>query len=789
MAYSLLPVGAQTLAVKTSRSAPTPTDASAKMTQPLTVKISWAGNTYGGTPYTTSGGWTDNKHVQLNAADLCVDADGTLYTDSNWDEGGYEAGIYKHGDEIGRCMELSHGWGRQGGYAVTVDAEYIYVDMTQHGDDGGDNGVRKNRNGLPVFPPRGTQWYCLRRFHKNGTSAPFPAGYGEWGDMMILNQATATNNSYPDASARGLAVYKGLLYVSDPYRNRIAVYMADRMDGSPIKTWTVASPWKIAFDRTGKLWLLQRGPNPKVLRYDAEGNLLPQHVTFASTVVPTALAWNSVKDRLMVADKGPDQNIKLYDPNHLTGAPTTPTSTFGVTGGIHSGIDGKVGPLRLYDPIGVGADSNGNLYVVNSVPGGPGISLEGYSDTGHQNWALRCLEFVTCADADPQTETEVYSTNKRYVLDYNQPNGSNWSFRGLTVNPFKYPDDPRLHRDFSGGCWVRRINGVTYLFITQQMGNEICVLRFDRTVAGSKGSETGIPYAYLTGGYHAPAPNRWPAHQPGNADNDTDWSATPRSGQQLHEMVNVSTEWIWRDANGNGKIDAGEYAVPAKGAPTSYNAGWGVWVDRKGDIWQCGHSHIRHFTMHLDGNGRPAWDYLPGHVELLDPPALPNGAHWQHGANPDNDDMDRLEYDPTTDTMYVSGFTSDYPDDSGAWGYPGRVLYRYDHWSGARKIHAGYPLMLPWGDKGSLVTKSISIEGGYLFAVQTKDPETVTVYDLNTARSVGTLSPGPEVGNRSGWVDANYGLRARRRSTGEYLIFVEEDLYEKALIYRWTPPH
>ena len=51
----------------------------------------------------------------------------------------------------------------------------------------------------------------------------------------------------------------------------------------------------------------------------------------------------------------------------------------------------------------------------------------------------------------------------------------------------------------------------------------------------------------------------------------------------------------------------------------------------------------------------------------------------------------------------------------------------------------------------------------------------------------GTLQPDQAVGKSSGWVDTPYGIRAARRTGGEYLVFVEEDLDAKVLLYRWTP--
>jgi len=43
---------------------------------------------------------------------------------------------------------------------------------------------------------------------------------------------------------------------------------------------------------------------------------------------------------------------------------------------------------------------------------------------------------------------------------------------------------------------------------------------------------------------------------------------------------------------------------------------------------------------------------------------------------------------------------------------------------------------------------------------------------------------GPEVGSKSGRIDVPWGLRAFKRANGEYLVFVEEDLRAKVIMYR-----
>ena len=98
---------------------------------------------------------------------MYVASDGTVYTNSGWDEAGREVGIYKNGDVIGKASEL-HGWGRGGGVAVTANSKYLYVAMKQeHSGNAGEE-----------YPPSGTTWYAVRRYNLSGVPAPFKGGRG-----------------------------------------------------------------------------------------------------------------------------------------------------------------------------------------------------------------------------------------------------------------------------------------------------------------------------------------------------------------------------------------------------------------------------------------------------------------------------------------------------------------------------------------------------------------------------------------------------------------------------------
>jgi hypothetical protein len=79
---------------------------------------------FGDTADAGAGAWVQGT---INA--MWVDEDGTVYTNSIWDEDAREAGVYRDGQVVGRLPGL-HG---TGGYAVTGDDAHIYVAATPCG--------------------------------------------------------------------------------------------------------------------------------------------------------------------------------------------------------------------------------------------------------------------------------------------------------------------------------------------------------------------------------------------------------------------------------------------------------------------------------------------------------------------------------------------------------------------------------------------------------------------------------------------------------------------------------
>jgi hypothetical protein len=697
--YLILAVGLVSLTVlsiipKLATSAPAATS----------YTTSWLGNTFGG----------GSQWVQNNVYGMHVAPDGTVYTNSRWDESGREAGIYKDGKVIGRSSEL-HGWGRLGGPAITVGGKYVYLSMSQEQE-----GVQGQD-----YPPKETVWYAVRRYTLSGAPAPFAGGRGYDKSMLIVSKSKHDPSTGPINPILGLASANNELYVSDKATNQIRVYSTDTM--TELRSWSFSRPGQITVDRRGDLWIVQakddRNP-PKILHYSKTGTPLPEKIT--DVIDPTALAVDK-QGRLLVAENGPRQQVLIY---RVAGAPKL-VGTFGKEGGIYSDKRGEVGDLKFYGITGIGADAGGNLYVnsngFSDGVNGSGTDLRKFSPSGALAWQLHGLAFVDNADVDPSSDgTNVFTKHEHFVMDYSKGSGKEWKYKAYTLDKFRYPDDPRLHREYAT-AFVRRIGGQRFLYLTDMYASHLAVFRFDGEIA--------VPCLMFA---KEPMKN-WPNHQP------------------------ESSGWIWRDRNGDGSIQKNEYESLGAGNSSI----WGWEIDSKGDVWQASTEIIRYRQQGLDSHGTPLYTREASEVVSVPSPF---------------DKVERIKYFPDTDVMYLAGYTSDRPNAQGDWGRVGREIVRYDRWSKDKNVR--WRLTLPFNPANNLSMKAMDVAGDRVFAV---DSKTAAVYAYSAAEgnSVAKITPGPEVNSESGWVDIPYGIRAYQKSNGEYLVFVEEDAKGKVIMYRY----
>jgi len=523
-----------------------------------------------------------------------------------------------------------------------------------------------------------------------------------------------------------------------------------------LRNFAFERPGPMVIDKRGDLWIIQRGNDfpigsfvtakyPAAIKcYRTDGTYAGREIT--DVVNPRGLGYDATKDQLLVAENGPDLNVRTY-----TGLAATPVlaGTFGEKGGIYSGTH----PGLVNDPVaggyarfaglaGVGMDAQGNLYVGG---GFQGTDLRMFTPTGKLGWMLNSLMFCNTYDVDPASDgAEIYGTYNHLHLDFTKTDpgkeqryvGYNWDLRRF--------GDPVG----AGGSQsiVRRLGPQKQLVMfTSGQGTigEINIYRFDGEIA--------IPAGGTRDGGSA----------------------------------------FWIDANCNGKAEPEEITKMAS------SISWitGLCIDARGDIWAAtattGGSFMRHFTFKgLTAQGVPRYSGVPGtgYTDVRFPEEGDKTSGWGMAS--------RLDYDVDRDIMVVC-----YPavartgeNDKSPAQY---FLGRYDHWStGNRTPTWKVKAFTPQTDPDYFMYEvnlypysgymGLQIAGDYVFFAYLFGE--VHVFSLNTGKLVEILALGPEVHGQSAWEDAAMGLRAYKRKNGEYLIFTENSGWGgKNNFFRWKP--
>ena len=693
----------------------------------LRYRVSWIGNSFGG----------KTAWVQQDVEGIWVEPDGTLFTNVRWDEAGGNVQQYRDG-QLTAMAGHTHGWGYEGGEAVAANSKYLFIVQNVENEGGGLKGNS--------WPPKGLVWSGISRRQTADITrpAPFPGGHGKEGDVLqgaFLPVAEFAQRG--QGRIRGLWATETELFASSPLDDAIKIY--DTASMRPLRSWRVERPDRMCLDRRAAVWVLQK-PRAKgtwrALRFTSAGQPLHQVIEFPAGVVPTAMAVDPA-NRLLIADAGVDQQIKIYDT-----IDTRPklAGTLGVRGGIFAGpLPGKFGDLRFNRPSALGVDGQGNVYVASGgATAGGSTVLECYASTGQCRWRRLGLEFIDLADIDPASQPDVFTKEEHFIMDWTKSAGHEWMYRGYTVNPFKYPHDPRLHLP-STHVWMRRLAGRPFLFASDMTGEFLHVYRFNPATDG----ETAIPCALLSK-RHIPENDGYPPHQ-------------PEKGQ-----------WLWRDRNADGAIDADEYQESGK------DAGGIPVPDDRGNIWYADGNQVFCLPFQgIDGRGVPIWDLAK--IRVTSRPA-------------ELDEVRRLHYLPAVDVMLLGGNRGD--DHNQHWKPMGPVLACYDHWSrGERRLR--WQIVLPYekGSSGHESAEPISFDvaGDHIFVAYTRGLKAdgvryayVKVLTLAEAAPVGNLVAEKELGE-IGLLDIVESVRAVRRDNGEYVVFLEDDAKAKVVMFRWKP--
>jgi len=684
------------------------------------------------------------EHVLDRApSDLYVSPDGTVATNAHYDENGADGSIYTpDGVMVGAQS------GR--GSAVTGDGTYIYRSA-----DGGDAG-RSEKNWIVRWKPTDRMTYWQRDWKD-----------GKWSRFRV------------DAKARitGLAVKDGELFVSDAASNAIQVYRLEAFPKpgadlpgvvEPVRSLPLERAGHLAFDDAGRLWAIQTCVNGEDKKRDDGrkagqwrdyhnleewGRLItPGRVVCCSSSdglvlaalddlsEPMDLAYSTKDKMLLVAERGTDHQIRFY--SDLDTKPRL-ARTFGAKGGIFAsggalGKRGEVKPAKLHPPTGVGVDAQGNLY----VSGGSGhgdywpVVIESYEPDGKLRWQRSGHTFMDSACYDP-VDDEMYTAVSRLAMDWSKTApGSEWSYKALTVDRYRYPQDPRN----SGTAHVMRVLHIEgHKLLYEGWKGRINIFRFT-----PESGEIGVWCAAV-----------------GGSDGPLGW-----------------TTYVWSDRNGNARMDLDEIQ---KGG---ISGGEGRDVDENGGIWEpAGDGKgIVHYPLDgIDLNGIPTYS-----VETMKVYPIPEDNPFRDGLSSGTSSIEGLQYDAATDTLVLSGFTYEYPAQT-EYGYAGfgRAIVCYRGFT--TKPVKAWQILVPRHEIHNDKPRSLAMAGDYVFVAYIKNQH-VKVYRKADGAFVGNLDPFKVPGLNNGTlIDHHLGLRAGVRKNGEYVLGVYDSLDNKAFLYRWQP--
>jgi len=398
--------------------------------------------------------------------------------------------------------------------------------------------------------------------------------------------------------------------------------------------------------------------------------------------------------------------------------------TFGQKGGIGSGIPGQVKPDKFSGIVFAGTDSLDNLYVITDLEG---AIIRRFDKDRNLLWQKYGLAFVDMADADPHNENDIYSSEERYSMDYSKEKGQEQTLAACTMDPYKYPQDARFVTSLDGGVWIRWINGKKFMFVGNMYGDFIYIYRFNEATDG----EIAIPCGAIMN--HAEfcmsVNGEWPPNQ-------------PKMGS-----------FIWRDKNGNGKYDADEYeSIPDK-----------IYLANVDDVGNVNKGGLNYFECQgLDNIGNPVYSFKK--IVTSDAPVPFSN-------------VKKTVYDNKRDAMYITGDKSDLSNSNNV----GPVFAVYPNWSKGNRTAA-------WVKGYNSVYGAFAAKGDYLFAAYTQNMSnsSIDVFSSKDGSKVGNMAA-PAAMLPFGWIDIPWGSIAEQRSNGEYLVFEEDDLNAKTVLYRWNP--
>jgi hypothetical protein len=617
---------------------------------------------------------------------------------------------------------------------------------------------------------------------------PSQTGHQEWAPLVITKSYWDETNWGDGGYSGGMRVTKGEFYYQPHADSGWPGITFDTTTYNGI-TATIAHPSALSAEQ-------QNAEDQGGSLSNFSSNLpyvkLSDGRTITTVAYPTSVAFDGT-GRLWVADNGKDQNFKIFDVSGLD-APTQ-IDTFGDEGGVFAvgtgKLKGQTGEKRFWGPRGVGFGDKGEIIVGTSgIPGQTqgGTDVRAFDSTGKFLWDVKAI-FMHAPDIDPTSNgTQIYTAAQRFEMDYSKAPGKSWRQAAVTLDPFRFPGDPRLMNAYDI-AFIRVVNNQRFLFVSDMYGYDLAVFRFEAN------SDIAIPAAFIgIGGSQQATPLKPVA--PWTQGLAPVWIPT------LDE--NKNRRLMWRDTDGDGAVDANQDAYPEarefSDVQMPYMFSRGIDIDDNGNVWVAGkfneHSSGSREGGNLmipfgsiDDNGVPFSGSVPKFVDVPSTLISPEDQGKTSG---------RMRYLAATDTLLMA--TGERED------YYSSKIYIIDGYLNSSHPTLRFKLDLGYNDLGSAITDILqtdttkmvlpnvfAADADYIYVgyidngPDAKVRGEITVYSMVDGHKVGWIVPGAETNHFAGNFDMKVGIQVRKLADGTRIITAEEDGGGKFMVYRWKP--
>ncbi|WP_323047522.1 SMP-30/gluconolactonase/LRE family protein, partial [Paraburkholderia sp.] len=227
---------------------------------------------------------------------------------------------------------------------------------------------------------------------------------------------------------------------------------------------------------------------------------------------------------------------------------------------------------------------------------------------------------------------------------------------------------------------------------------------------------------------------------------------------------NPDTFYFFHFNPASGYIAIPDSTLPGTSFNTTAKVRNGFCLDSKGDIWAGldKTNVISHYPLTgFDANGKPVWGAA---ITMPIPQTISQ--------------LTRIIYLPESDTMILTQGASGSTD----WTAVGSRVEVYHGWLAGNRTTPNPVINIT-----SANPKSIVAAGNYLFVGYVHTVPNIDAFNLTTGKLDTTLvNSNPNTVDVGNDVDSMYGLRAYRRSTGEYEVTKHNYNDSSIVVYRWT---